>query len=338
MEPHVDDDRTRIAIRGSAVSIGTELNQTYRIDSLLGVGGMGEVFRGHNIQTGDPVAIKVVLPEFAQDETILGLFRKEARVLNHLNHEAIVRYYVFSIDPVLSRPYLAMEFVDGPSLAAHVKNAPLTAPEFMPLLRRLADGLHRAHGAGVIHRDMSPDNVILPGGLVQNAKIIDFGIARSANVGGETLLGGSFAGKYNFVSPEQLGLYGGEVTPKSDIYSLALVMAAAMRGRPLDMSGSQVDVLEKRRKVPDLSGIPKQFHPVLSAMLMPDPAKRPADMAAIRDWPDSQPSPKPKSEKPRAVASNLVQAKPPAPSNALRNGILAIAGVKGRAFDIRPGG
>lgn len=321
----MDDDRTRIAIRGSAVSIGTELNQTYRIDSLLGVGGMGEVFRGHNIQTGDPVAIKVVLPEFAQDETILGLFRKEARILNHLNHEAIVRYYVFSIDPVLSRPYLAMEFVDGPSLAAHVKNAPLTVPEFMPLLRRLADGLHRAHGAGVIHRDMSPDNVILPDGLVQNAKIIDFGIARSANVGGETLLGGSFAGKYSFVSPEQLGLYGGEVTPKSDIYSLALVMAAAMRGRPLEMSGSQVDVLEKRRSVPDLSGIPKQFHPVLSAMLMPDPAKRPTDMAAIRDWPDTQPSPKPKSEKPKAVASNLMQAKPPPPSNALRNGIVATA-------------
>ncbi len=327
----MNDDRTRIAMRGSAVSIGTELNQTYRIDSLLGVGGMGEVFKGHNIQTGDPVAIKIVLPEFAQDETILGLFRKEARILNHLNHEAIVRYYVFSIDPVLSRPYLAMEYVDGPSLAAHVKTVPLAASDFMPLLRRLADGLHRAHGAGVIHRDMSPDNVILPDGLVQNAKIIDFGIARSANVGGETLLGGSFAGKYNFVSPEQLGLYGGEVTPKSDIYSLALVMAAAMRGRPLEMSGTQVDIIEKRRSVPDLSGIPKQFHPVLSAMLMPDPAKRPADMAAIRDWPDTQPSSKssskPKSEKPKAVASYSGQAAAPTPSNALRNTIFAIATV-----------
>ncbi|WP_245424214.1 serine/threonine protein kinase [Methylovirgula sp. 4M-Z18] len=321
------DDRTRIAVRGSAVSIGTELNQTYRIDSLLGAGGMGEVFKGHNIQTGDPVAIKIVLPEFAQNETILALFRKEARILNHLNHEAIVRYYVFSIDPALSRPYLAMEYVDGPSLAAHVKTAPLAPSEFMPLLRRLADGLHRAHQAGIIHRDMSPDNVILPGGLVQNAKIIDFGIARSANVGGETLLGGSFAGKYNFVSPEQLGLYGGEVTPKSDLYSLALVMVAAARGQPLDMSGSQLDVIEKRRNVPDLAGIPKQFHPVLSAMLMPDPAQRPADMAAIRDWPDPQPALKAKPEKPRAAASNLVRAEAPKPSNALRYGIFAAAAV-----------
>ncbi|MDT3381437.1 serine/threonine-protein kinase [Labrys neptuniae] len=332
MEPSSNDERTRIAIRGSAVSIGAELNQTYRIDALLGVGGMGEVYKGHNIQTGDPVAIKIVLPEFAEDETILGLFRKEARILNHLYHEAIVRYYVFSIDPALSRPYLAMEYVDGPSLAAHVKNAPLTAAEFMPLLRRLADGLHRAHLAGVIHRDMSPDNVILPGGLVQNAKIIDFGIARSANVGGETLLGGSFAGKYNFVSPEQLGLFGGEVTPKSDIYSLALVMAAAMRGRALDMTGSQLDIIEKRRNVPDLDGVPRQFHAVLAAMLAPDPAGRPEDMAAIRDWPDGPATPKakaekPKAEKPKAVAARSSEASSTRPSHVLRNTAFAVTAV-----------
>ncbi|MDZ5451278.1 serine/threonine-protein kinase [Labrys sp. ZIDIC5] len=332
MEPSSNDERTRIAIRGSAVSIGAELNQTYRIDALLGVGGMGEVYKGHNIQTGDPVAIKIVLPEYAEDETILGLFRKEARILNHLYHEAIVRYYVFSIDPVLSRPYLAMEYVDGPSLAAHVKNAPLTAAEFMPLLRRLADGLHRAHLAGVIHRDMSPDNVILPGGLVQNAKIIDFGIARSANVGGETLLGGSFAGKYNFVSPEQLGLYGGEVTPKSDIYSLALVMVAAMRGRPLDMTGSQLDIIEKRRILPDLDSVPRQFHAVLAAMLAPDPAGRPEDMAAIRDWPDGPAASKakterPKAEKPKAIAARSSEASSKKPSHVLRNAAFAVTAV-----------
>ena len=283
----MSDDKTQIAVRNSAVSIGTELNQTYRIDSLIGVGGMGEVFKGFNIQTGDPVAIKIVLPEFARDEMILELFRKEARILNHLAHDAIVRYYVFSIDSAIGRPYLAMEFVDGQSLADRTKTVPLVADDFTYLLKRLADGLDKAHEAGVIHRDMSPDNVILPGGLVKNAKIIDFGIARSANVGGATLLGGSFAGKYNYVSPEQLGLFGGEVTPKSDIYSLALVMAAALRGKPLDMNGSQVEVIEKRRTVPDLAGVPKQFHDVLTAMLQPDPAARPENMAAVRDWMDT---------------------------------------------------
>ena len=280
------DDRTRIINRSSTIEIGTELNQTYRIDSLIAVGGMGEVFKGHNIQTGDPVAIKVVLPEYARDEMIFELFRKEARVLNHLSHDAIVRYYVFSLDRSLGRPYLAMEFVDGPSLAERTKSKPLSPGDFFTLLRLLADGLQKAHEAGVIHRDISPDNVILPGGLVENAKIIDFGIARSASVGGGTLLGGSFAGKYSYVSPEQLGLFGGEVTPKSDIYSLGLTMAAAVRGQPIDMSGSQVDVIEKRRKVPDLAslGIAPEIRPILSSMLQPDPANRPASMAEVRNW------------------------------------------------------
>ena len=284
------DDRTQIVSRSLTVEIGTELNQTYKIDSLIGVGGMGEVFKGHNIQTGDPVAIKVVLPEYARDEMIFELFRKEARVLNHLSHDAIVRYYVFSLDRDLGRPYLAMEFVDGPSLAVRAKSKPLSNLDFFNLLRHLADGLHKAHEAGVIHRDISPDNVILPGGLVENAKIIDFGIARSATVGGGTLLGGSFAGKYSYVSPEQLGLYGGEVTPKSDIYSLGLTMAAAVRGQAIDMSGSQVEVIEKRRKVPDLAsfGIPQEVRTILASMLQPDPANRPASMAEVRDWVDKE--------------------------------------------------
>src|SRR5207248_2882385 len=204
---------------------------------------------------------------------------------NHLAHDAIVRYYVFTIAAELGRPYLAMEYVDGPSLAEYLKtNRLLGSEDVMTLQRRLADGLEKAHEAGVIHRDISPDNVILPEGRVERAKIIDFGIARSARVGGTTLLGGSFAGKYNFVSPEQLGLYGGEVTPRSDVYGLGLVLAAALRGRPIDMSGSQVEIVEKRRVVPDVSGIDPRLQPLLRAMLQPDPAFRIGSMAEVRDW------------------------------------------------------
>ncbi|RUX00234.1 serine/threonine protein kinase, partial [Mesorhizobium sp. M2A.F.Ca.ET.037.01.1.1] len=102
-----------------------------------------------------------------------------------------------------------------------------------------------------------------------------------ATVGGETLIGGKFAGKYNYVSPEQLGLYGGEVSEQSDIYSLGLVLAAALRGKPLDMSGSQYEVIEKRRTVPDLSDIDPDFRELIEAMLQPDPRDRPASMAEI---------------------------------------------------------
>jgi serine/threonine-protein kinase len=276
-----DDDKTRISANVTYAGVGTQLSGIYELDERIASGGMGEVYRGHNIQTGDHVAIKIVLPEFARDQTILSLFRKEASILNHLSHDAVVRYHVFTIDPGIGRPYLAMEFVDGQSLFDMMRRGPMPSDDVRRLCHRLASGLSAVHQAGAVHRDLSPDNIILPGGRVERAKIIDFGIARSATVGGETLIGGKFAGKYNYVSPEQLGLYGGEVSEQSDIYSLGLVLAAALRGKPLDMSGSQYEVIEKRRTVPDLSDIDPDFRELIEAMLQPDPRDRPASMAEI---------------------------------------------------------
>ncbi|UCI25882.1 serine/threonine-protein kinase [Mesorhizobium sp. B2-8-5] len=276
-----DDDKTRISTNVIYTGVGTQLSGIYELDERIASGGMGEVYRGHNIQTGDHVAIKIVLPEFARDQTILSLFRKEASILNHLSHDAVVRYHVFTIDTGIGRPYLAMEFVDGESLFDVMRRGPMQGNDVRRLCHRLASGLSAVHQAGAVHRDLSPDNIILPGGRVERAKIIDFGIARSATVGGETLIGGKFAGKYNYVSPEQLGLYGGDVSEQSDIYSLGLVLAAALRGKPLDMSGSQYEVIEKRRTVPDLSDIDPDFHDLISAMLQPDPRDRPASMSEI---------------------------------------------------------
>jgi serine/threonine protein kinase len=275
------DDKTRISPQVANTAVGTQLSGIYELDERIAFGGMGEVYRGHNIQTGDHVAIKIVLPEFARDQTILSLFRKEASILNHLSHDAVVRYHVFTIDPGIGRPYLAMEFVDGESLFDIMRRGPMPTEEVRKLCHRLASGLSAVHQAGAIHRDLSPDNIILPGGRVDRAKIIDFGIARSATVGGETLIGGKFAGKYNYVSPEQLGLYSGDVSEQSDIYSLGLVLVAALRGKPIDMSGSQVEVIEKRRTVPDLSGIDDDFRDIVEAMLQPDPRDRPVSMADI---------------------------------------------------------
>ncbi|MBY3348004.1 serine/threonine-protein kinase [Rhizobium laguerreae] len=253
----------------------------FEIDERLASGGMGEVYRGHNVVTGDPVAIKVVLNEFAKDETIVGLFFKEARILNSLHHAAIVRYSVFSIDPTIERAYLVMEYIDGPSLSQVVEGAPMETLQAMSLISRLASGLDTAHRAGVIHRDISPDNVILPNSSVENAKIIDFGIARASNLDTGTLLGGKFAGKYNFVSPEQLGLFGGVLTEASDVYSLGLVTANAVLGHPIDMNGSQYEVIEKRRSVPDLVGIAGELRPILERMLEPNPADRTISMVEI---------------------------------------------------------
>lgn len=120
-----DDDKTRISTNDIYTGVGTQLSGIYELDERIASGGMGEVYRGHNIQTGDHVAIKIVLPEFARDQTILSLFRKEASILNHLSHDAVVRYHVFTIDPRIGRPYLAMEFVDGQSLFDVMRRGPM---------------------------------------------------------------------------------------------------------------------------------------------------------------------------------------------------------------------
>ena len=263
---------------------GTRLNGIYEIDQMIGAGGMGEVYKGHEIQTGAAVAIKMLLPDMAENEAALALFRREAAALHHLPHDSIVRYFLFSVEPVLQRPYLAMEFVDGRSLSDILAEGPLTFEALVKLMRRIASGLQAAHERGIIHRDVSPDNIIVPLGDVTRAKIIDFGIARSTQLGDKTIIGSGFAGKENYVSPEQVGLFGSEVTAKSDIYSLGLLLFHALSGQKLDMAGSQFQLVEKRRRVPDLGGVDMRIRPLLERMLQPDPADRPATMAEIANW------------------------------------------------------
>jgi serine/threonine protein kinase len=277
-----DPDRT-VFLPRTGLAPGVRLNGIYEIERLIATGGMGEVYQGRAIQTGDAVAIKIVRPDMAQDANVLALFRNEASALHNLYNEAIVRYYVFTVDPATQATYLAMEFVDGQPLSDRLKQGPLPFEEVDLLRRRIASGLDAAHMLGITHRDVSPDNIILPGGQVTRAKIIDFGIAKS-KLAEKTVIGSGFAGKYNYVSPEQLGLYGAEVTGKSDIYSLGLVLAEALGGRPLDMGGTQMQILEKRRRVPDLSAIDKRIRPLLARMLAPDPKDRPADMAEVSSW------------------------------------------------------
>src|SRR6185437_12456306 len=225
----------------SRLAQGTRLNGIYEINQHIASGGMGEIYRGHAIETGDPVAIKVIRSDLADNTLALALFRKEASALHYIQNDAIVRYYVFSLDPGIGRHYLAMEFVEGQPLSELLKFGPLSFEATFNLLQRLASGLSAAHQHGIIHRDLSPDNILIAGRDVGVAKIIDFGIARSTRNNDGTIIGSGFAGKFNYVSPEQLGLFGGEVTAKSDIYSLGLVIAQTLTGQPLDMGGTQFE-------------------------------------------------------------------------------------------------
>lgn len=271
-----------IAQAAVAVTVGTLINNNYEVTQVLKSGGMGEVYRGVEIGTGDPVAIKAILPELAEDEKAGLLFKREARTLRQLADEAIVRYYNYVHDRALNRYFLVMEFIEGVPLSDFIqKNGAITPAAGRTLLRRLAKGLAKAHAQGVIHRDLSPDNVMLPDNLVAEARLIDFGIAKSTVVT-EGTMAGQFAGKFKYVAPEQLGHYNGDIGPGTDIYGLALLVCAAVIGRPLDMGTSIVEAVQSRMRVPDLSDVPAEMRPILSYMLEPDPAHRPASMEDVQ--------------------------------------------------------
>src|SRR6516225_7927049 len=306
----------RYSAEPSRLPPGTRLNGIFEIDQRIASGGMGEIYRGHAIETGDPVAIKVMRTDLADNTAALALFRKEASALHYIQHDAIVRYYIFSSDPVVRRHYLAMEFVDGRPLEDLLREGPLTFEAVRLMQQRLASGLHAAHQHGIIHRDVSPDNILIPNGDVGRAKIIDFGIARSTRLGDRTLMGSSFAGKYNYVSPEQLGLFGGNVTAKSDIYSLGLVLAQCLSGQRIEMGGSQFEVIEKRRTVPNLGAVDLRYRPLLEHMLQPDPNDRPESMAAVAAWrPDVDYGARPAPVRGRGQGSAREASKPEKPKS-----------------------
>ncbi len=264
-----------LSLNGGSGSIppGTVLSHTYRVENFLAKGGMGEVYKVQHVELGTWHAIKVIQDEFASNEKVMDLFRREAGVLRGLRHDAVVGYDGLMRDEQ-GRIYLAMEFVEGSPLGSLLKYGPLSVEDVQILRGRIGAGLAAAHKSGVVHRDMSPDNIILPDDRPENAKIIDFGIAKLSDPDQATVLGDDFAGKYSYAAPEQLGLYGGHVDHRSDIYSFGLVLAAAATGRALDMGSNPMQILEARKSLPDLSDVPEALVDVLAKMLQPDPEER----------------------------------------------------------------
>jgi hypothetical protein len=243
---------------------------------------MGEVYRARHVELGSEHAIKIMLPSLAEDPKIVHLFREEARKLGRLNNDAVVDYEGFFRDEHGLR-YLVTEFVPGESLEQVLHRRRLEPDEVLRLRDRLALGLAAAHEMGIVHRDVSPENILLPDGNIGRAKLIDFGIAKSTDPAALTIIGGDFAGKYSYVSPEQVGLFGGRIDLRSDIYSLGLVLAAAAIGfgRKLDMGNSAPTMIAARQRVPDLSEVPASLRPVIAPMLEPHPDHRPPSMLAF---------------------------------------------------------
>ena len=260
---------------------GDLLNHIFEVKRFLARGGMGEVFEGVNVSSDERVAIKVMLPALAADPNVQAMFRKEARTLTRLSHPALVQYRVLAQEPLLGVLYIVTEFIDGKNLCDVLGQVRPDEAELTALLEWLAGGLQAAHALGAIHRDISPDNVLLENGELAKARIIDFGIAKDLDPGSKTIIGDGFAGKLAYVAPEQLGDFDREIGPWTDVYSLGLVIMAVANGVGLDLGGTFVDAIDKRRKGIPLDAAPAGLRPVLGAMLAPDPAQRLRSMAAV---------------------------------------------------------
>ena len=269
------------AQRSAGIQPGDVLNHMFVVRRFLARGGMGEVFEGANLATDERVAIKEMLPALAADPNVITLFKREAQTLTRLHHEAVVQYRVLAMEPELGVLYIVTEYIDGTSLSDVLSTLRPDPAALGALLRRLASGLSAAHRLGAIHRDVAPDNVLLGGGELSRAKLIDFGIAKDLDPGTATIVGDGFAGKLGYVAPEQLGDFDRALGPWTDVYSLGLLMLAVARGADLGLGGTLVDAVDKRRAGLDLSPVPLPLRGVVERMVRPDPAQRLRDMDAV---------------------------------------------------------
>ena len=207
----------------------------YEILELLGTGGMGEVYRARDNRLGRLVAIKIVSESLRSDRAATERLEREARLASSLNHPAIVT--VYDIGEVDGRPFIVMELIDGQSLSSRLATGPMTTRDAVNVACQVADGLAAAHEAGVVHRDLKPQNIMLTADL--RAKVVDFGLSKSALAapapddetatqheltGAHTLLG-----SVGYMAPEQVS--GPTVTFSADQFALGVVLYESLTGR-----------------------------------------------------------------------------------------------------------
>ena len=227
------------------LAAGEVIAERYRITRLIGRGGMGEVYEAHDLLLEEDVAVKTLRADLAGDESLLQRFQKEISLARKVTHPNVCRIFEVGIhhgaaeSPVL---FFAMELLGGETLADRIRAGRFTRSEAFPIAVQLAEGLHAAHRAGIVHADFKSANVILvPARIGVRAVITDFGVARrdpASHPGEDTYVRADtirVAGTLAYMSPEQLA--GDRVTTASDIYSFGIVLFEMACGeRPFDDS------------------------------------------------------------------------------------------------------
>ena len=254
---------------------GALLDERYRIVGRLGKGGMGEVYRADDLKLGQPVALKFLPESVDRDPAGLTQLHTEVRMARQVSHPNVCR--VYDAGEYEGHTFLSMEYVDGEDLASLIRRiGRVPQDRAIELARQICAGLAAAHDRGVVHRDLKPANIMLDGS--GKIRITDFGLAGAT---GEVLRAGTPA----YMAPEQLA--GGEVTPRSDIYALGLVLYELFTGRRA-LDAANIAELVAKREQADITlptDIVRDLDPGIERVIMrclePDPARRPASALGV---------------------------------------------------------
>lgn len=267
------------SLPGDIFRPGDLLNNTYRIEAVLGRGGTSEVYRARSEISGRVMAVKALRVELARNEDYLALMTREEDI-REIRHDAIVRYFDTQRTDD-GHVYLVMDYVDGPGLDSRLRGGGMSAEDLLVVAERVASGLVAAHGRNIVHRDLSPDNIILRGGNPQDAVIIDFGIAKDANPGAATIVGNDFAGKYAYAAPEQLA---GKADARSDLYALGALLLATFRGRQPEVGANPMEVVTRKGQPLDTAGVPEPLKTLIDRLSAPDPDARFQSARAVLEF------------------------------------------------------
>jgi serine/threonine protein kinase len=268
-------DRRRV----ERLALSEEFRTLYRLERCLGAGGNGMVFRATQLSMGRPVAVKFM--SHLADSGLRERFVREGRLLARVKHPRIVG--VIELGAVGGHPYLVTELLPGPTLRARLREGRMEPAAALDVARDLAAALAACHEAGIVHRDVKPENVMF--GADGRARLLDLGLARYAEAGAAVTHEGMVLGTPRYMAPEQAG--GGEVTAASDLYALGCVAFEMLAGRSPFVNPNMFEMIQAhvRQPAPDLAELapraPAGMVAAVARCLEKDPARRPESAAAL---------------------------------------------------------
>ncbi|MEV4727647.1 serine/threonine-protein kinase [Micromonospora humida] len=255
----------------------------YQLEQRIGMGGMSEVWRAHDVVLDRPVAVKLMSPAHRGEQTSVERIRAEARSAARLVHPNVASVHDFGTSTALpgrEMPYIVMELVEGETLAAHLRAGPLDWRIAVRVCAEVAAALAAAHAHGIVHRDVKPANVMLtPSG----AKVLDFGIATPAGAPDHSP-DGMLMGTPAYLAPEQFDRQ--PATPAADMYAVGVLLYYCLTARlPYAAGTTATQLVGSRRKItpeplPPVAGLPAEVADLCRRCLADDPRERPSSLVA----------------------------------------------------------